>query len=143
MPLASLLIPVLLIIGTRAGFLGMKKRKIPVKPMTEDHWEEHLANRQGCPAFNEDYGIPEECFELIMPPFPQCKNKNMVEWISKAAGNGGACCGDDKSGCNCPAKNSKHFKMSAEMGCAQFELCESAFALFELKASKLEVATTV
>ena len=74
----------------------------------------------GCPT---DDSFSPTCISAIIPPFPICLKKSAAEWVALAQNASPRCCGEDKSGCGCPIKNTLEFQRKIGGYCDGIESC--------------------
>ena len=88
--------------------------------------EAELGNHIGCP---HDDRFPQGC-EMLMPPYPKCLEGDFVDWVHAAMIEGGPdCCGEDRTACKCPIKDSILFESAVADFCEEVQICADAYEL--------------
>lgn len=76
-----------------------------------------------CPT-DEDGDYSPRCVKAAIPPWPICLMNDLDGWVDKALDSADRCCGDDKSMCKCPKKDSPKFLHDIDLWCKDIQFCD-------------------
>ena len=80
-----------------------------------------------CPT-SEDYSF--ECRHGVIPRWPLCLMYTVDDWVDMAIDSSTRCCGDDRTDCKCPKKDTWRFKKRIGDYCEAAKQCEEDRKMF-------------